>query len=176
MKLFIHIPKTGGTSILNKIDQTMWKKVVHAGHDPLFILERNNNLENCFSFCVVRNPFRRTFSYYHHFKSVNSIDCTFLDFLKILKRREFYKKTQMMVYPQSFYTYNTNGIIGVSKIYRYENFKELEDDLDIKCSVLNKGNYTEQEYFTIYGKQEISIVKDLFSIDFENFQYNLDEL
>lgn len=174
--LFVHIPKTGGTSILKKIDQSMWRKVTYAGHDPLFILERNNNIENCFSFCVVRNPFKRAFSYYNHFKKINKIDCSFLQFLKILKRKEFYYKTQMMVYPQTFYTYNTDGIIGVNKIYRYEEFEELENDFKIKFDVLNKGNYTEKDYFMSYTDEEISIVKDLFFVDFVNFGYDLNQL
>jgi len=175
--LFVHIPKTGGTSILNKIDQSMWKKVIYAGHDPFFILESNNNLENTFSFCVVRNPYRRTFSYFNHFKRENNIDCSYIEFLKILKRKDYYKKTPMIVYPQSFYVYNSKGEISIDKIYRYENFGKIEEDFDIQFENLNSGNYTQKDYSDAYENEEcVSIIQELFSVDFINFKYDWTEI
>lgn len=175
--LFVHIPKTGGTSILNKLDQSMWKKVIHAGHDPLFILERNNNIHDAFSFCVVRNPYKRTFSYYNHFKRQNKVECSFLHFLEVIKKKIFFEKTPMIVFPQSFYVYDLNGAISIGKIYKYENFIELENDLDIKFDRLNVGSYNENDYIDAYKDVNcISIVQELFSVDFINFDYNYDIL
>lgn len=173
--LFVHIPKTGGTSILKKINQSMWKRSVYAGHDPLFILEKNNNINQSFSFCVVRNPYRRTFSYYNHFKKLNNIDCSFLEFLNKIKNKEHFKKTPMIVFPQSFYVYNSIGIIGVHKIYKYEKFYELEKDLNVEFEVLNKGSYTKKDYEKEYADEKIiNLVRDLFYVDFINFNYSLD--
>jgi hypothetical protein len=175
--LFVHIPKTGGKSILNSIDQSMWKKKLYAGHDPLFVLEINNNIENTFSFCVVRNPYKRTFSHYNHFKENNNIDCSFIEFLKIIKQKKFYSKTPMIVFPQSFYVYNLKGIIGMNKIYKYEKFYEIEDDFNINFKVMNKGNYSQENYETAYKNKEcVDLVKELFSIDFINFKYDWNQL
>lgn len=175
--LFVHIPKTGGTSILNKLDQSMWKKTKNIGHDPLFLLEKNNDTENAFSFCVVRNPYTRTFSYYDHFKFQNNVECSFLDFLYILKRKEFSKNTPMMIFPQSFYVYNLHGDIGIDKIYNYEKFYEIEEDLNIKFDYLNKGTYSQKEYKDAFkDKNAIALVQELFSVDFINFDYGYDEL
>lgn len=175
--LFVHIPKTSGTSILNKLDQSMWKKIMPAGHDPLFILENNNNIENSFSFCVVRNPYKRTYSYYHHFKKINNLQCSFLDFLNILKEKHYFKKTPMIVYPQSFYVYDSSGKIGIDKIYKYENLHKLEDDLNFKLDRLNVGNYNKNDYINDYKCSKcISLIQDLFSVDFFNFGYSLEEI
>lgn len=175
--LFVHIPKTGGTSILEKIDQSMWKKVIYAGHDPLFVLESNNNIIDAFSFCVVRNPYRRTFSYYNHFKKQNKIECSFLHFLEVIEKKIFFEKTPMIVFPQSFYVYDLSGTISIDKIYKHENFIELENDLNIKFDRLNVGNYNENDYIDAYEDVNcIKIVQKLFSVDFINFDYNYDIL
>jgi hypothetical protein len=175
--LFVHIPKNAGTSILSKLDQSMWKKVLCAGHDPLFLLEKNNNIKNSLSFCVVRNPYRRTFSYYIHFKNLNNLDCSFSDFLNIIKKKIFYWNTPMIVFPQSFYVYNLKGIIGIDKIYKYEKLDILEDDLNIKFDRLNFGSYTEKDYEKAYKHEENALaVKNLFSVDFFNFNYDLENL
>jgi hypothetical protein len=175
--LFVHIPKTGGTSILNKLNQTMWRKIEYAGHDPLFLLEKNNDIKNAFSFCVVRNPYKRTFSYYNHFKIQNNIECSFLDFLNILKTKQFFEKTPMIVFPQSFYVYDLNGNIGINKIYNYEKFYEIEEDLCMKFNHLNKGNYSQKEYEDAFKNETvINLVQELFSVDFMNFNYRYDDL
>jgi hypothetical protein len=175
--LFVHIPKTGGTSILKKIDQSVWKKVIYAGHDPLFTLQSNNDIRNAFSFCVVRNPYRRTFSYYNHFKRQNKVECSFLHFLELIKKKIFFEKTPMIVFPQSFYVYDLNSTISIGKIYKYENFIELENDLNIKFDRLNVGNYSDLDYENAYKNQEVlDLVQELFSIDFVNFNYRYDVL
>ena len=154
----------------------MWKKVVYAGHDPLFTLQSNNDIRDAFTFCVVRNPYRRTFSYYNHFKRVNQLECSFLDFLENLKKKIYFKNTPMIVYPQSFYVYDVEGMLSIDKIYKYENFTELENDFNIKFNKLNVGNYNENDYADSYDEQCISIVQKLFSVDFTNFNYSYDVL
>jgi len=154
----------------------MWKKVVHAGHDPLFTLQSNNDIRDAFTFCVVRNPYRRTFSYYNHFKKVNELECSFLEFLEILKKKLYFRYTPMIVYPQSFYVYDMEGMLSIDKIYKYENFTELENDFNIKFNKLNVGSYNENDYTDAYDAKCISIVQKLFSVDFINFNYGYDVL
>lgn len=171
--LFVHIPKTAGQSIFAALN-LQWNYVEHARHDPLFLLERNNNLENVYRFTVVRNPFRRTFSYYKHFNRINQSNYTFKEFLDIVKNDTSFPKTKMIHYPQSFYCLDHQGDISLDKIYKFENLSELENDLDIKLPHNNKGNYTEDEYFNSYTTEIKDFVRDFYSSDFYNFNYCLD--
>ena len=96
--LFVHVPKTAGQSIFSAIKDP-WIRVVYQKHDPFFVLQRTNQIDSrVFTFAVVRNPFRRTFSYFNHFSRVNQISCSFKDFLTIIKNGEYYPNTRMMLY------------------------------------------------------------------------------
>jgi len=172
-QLFIHIPKTAGQSIFSSLNDK-WNYVEHAKHDPLFLLERNNDTSQAFKFAVVRNPFRRTFSYYKHFNSVNGIECKFDEFINFIKNNIPFPKTKMIPYSQSFYCLNCNGDIGLDKIYKFENLHELEEDLNIKIPHKNKGIYHESEYFNSYNSFEKDFVRDYYASDFDNFNYSLD--
>ncbi len=173
--LFVHIPKTAGQSIFSVVS-SHWNYVEHAKHDPLFLLERNNNIVDAYKFSVVRNPYRRTFSYYKHFNKVNHTEYTFGQFLDIIKSGASFPKTKMIPYSQSFYCLNTVGDIGLDKIYKFENLKELESDLSVSLPYINKGSYSEVEYFNSYGQRERNFVRDYYSSDFYNFEYTTDFL
>ncbi len=175
MILFVHIPKTAGQSIFSVVS-SHWNYVEHAKHDPLFLLERNNNIVDAYKFSVVRNPYRRTFSYYKHFNKVNHTEYTFGQFLDIIKSGASFPKTKMIPYSQSFYCLNTVGDIGLDKIYKFENLKELESDLSVSLPYINKGSYSEVEYFNSYGQRERNFVRDYYSSDFYNFEYTTDFL
>ncbi len=173
--LFVHIPKTAGQSIFSVVN-SQWNYVEHAKHDPLFLLERNNNIANAYKFAIVRNPYRRTFSYYKHFNKVNRTEYTFEKFLDIIKSGASFPKTKMIPYSQSFYCLNTVGDIGLDKIYKFENLKELESDLSVSLPHINRGSYSEVEYFNSYGQRERDFVRDYYASDFYNFKYTTDFL
>jgi hypothetical protein len=178
--LFIHIPKTGGTSILNKLFANgldNWKRVMPFNHDPLFMLERNNLItEQTFKFSVARNPYTRTFSYYKHFCVKNNLNISANEFLFFLKRKNnFFPNTPFVIYPQSFFIYDQNGEYVLNKIYKQEKFYEIEEDLQIKFDHINKGNYEIEEYLEFVSKKDnIELIRELFSVDFFNFNYDIE--
>ncbi len=172
--LFVHVPKTAGQSILSVIDDP-WNRVVYQKHDPFFVLQRNNEIDaEVFTFAVVRNPFRRAYSYFNHFCRVNQVSCSFKTFLNIIKNGENYPRTRMMVYTQSFFCLDNEGDISLSKIYKHENIHQLEEDLNVSLPHLNRGQYSEEEYFENYTEENKSFVRDYYASDFCNFKYCLD--
>ena len=173
LALFVHIPKTAGQSIFSILPDR-WNYVEHAKHDPLFLLERNNDLSGAYKFTVVRNPYRRTFSYYKHFNRQNSLEYTFGQFLDVIKNNISFPKTKMIHYSQSFYTLNNHGKMGLNAFYKFENLELLESDFGVKLPHLNKGSYTEEEYFNAYDMSARTFVRDYYASDFDNFGYSED--
>jgi hypothetical protein len=189
--LFIHIPKTAGSSIrhfLNHHKLESWKRVpVFTLHDPFFILEQNNDLSDTYKFAIVRNPYTRAFSHYKHIQSIKNYKDSFNDFLNLIRingqiwlagiqhehQINFNRTFPLISFRQSFYLYDTNGNISIDKIYRKENLSEFETDFDTKLQHLNKNSYTREEYLEAYNSTNKNLVKNLFIEDFINFNYSL---
>jgi hypothetical protein len=174
--LFIHIPKTGGTSIasflkLNCMDQ--WIRKYPARHDPYFFMQQMNDIsKDIFSFAVVRNPYTRTYSYYKHFNYQNNLNVSFSEFLFYVKNKISFPKTPMIIYPQSFYLFDINNKISISKIYRFEDLDEFENDFKIKLPHLRKGIYEKKDYYKDYTDENISLVKQIYNQDFKILNYS----
>lgn len=65
-KLFIHIPKTGGTSLTKYLTNSP-PSIFNGKHDK--IIEINGDLSNLFIFTIVRNPYDRVASMYRYQKN-----------------------------------------------------------------------------------------------------------
>lgn len=171
--LFVHIPKTAGTSILDALRSKgldTWTRKYVRGHDPIGVLLENNNTENTFKFAVVRNPYQRTYSAFHQYNKGNAEKISFVQFLLNIKNNIISKETPLLHLPQSFFL-TLDGMVAVDKIYKFENIKELEDDIDLEIRTLNIGNYTEENFKNDYSDESIALVNQLYSIDFDNFGY-----
>ncbi len=189
--LFIHIPKNAGTSVnhvLSSNGKNLWKRVDDFNyHDPYFLLQKNNPeiiLTDPFIFSIVRNPFTRIFSCFKHFNVMNHQNISFDEYLELCKNKKNnvkdgdipFWKTPMIFYPQSLFLYDSGGYLLKENIYRFENISPLERKIseligrNIKFPMLNmNGN---SGYYESYTSENIEIVKDLFSIDFDNFKYS----
>lgn len=193
--LFVHVPKTAGTSVLKVLTETQSWKIApkipidsNMNHSPLFVLERYNILNNFFVFSIVRNPFTRAFSYYQHYKRQQSSDTSFEQFLDHVRRKkqavfEFLdhvsiKKntnaTPFIAYSQSFFLFDMKGKMSLDKLYRFENIEEFETDFNIKMPNLNVGNYSLDEYLSNYTPTTIDLVRHIYLEDFVNLNYSMD--
>jgi hypothetical protein len=178
--LFVHVPKTAGTSIENTLNlqsSVYWKKEPkYLNHDPLFLLQQLNHIPNdTYIFSVVRNPFTRAYSYYWHFKRINGVELTFRDFLQIVRNRvPVTNKTPLVGFNQSYFLFGNDGLMGINKIYFFENLLELELDFDIQLQKMNVGDYSYERYYLDYGKDEQNLVRHIYAEDFMNFGYSLE--
>ena len=176
--LFVHIPKTAGSSIskiLNDNGLDNWKREYPRHHDPYFYLKDNNEIDDkVFSFSVVRNPYTRTYSCYKQFNKANRTDISFTTYLNNILEKKISSHTPLLHLPQSFYVVGQGKNIQVTKLYKFENLKELEQDLDWEIGSYNVGDYTKEMYSGAYTDIEIDIVKKLYAIDFSVFGYDMD--
>lgn len=176
--LFVHIPKTAGSSIskiLNDNNLDNWNREWPRHHDPYFYLKDNNQIDDkVFSFSVVRNPYTRTYSCYKQFNKSNRTDISFMTYLNNILEKKISDATPLLHLPQSFYVVGQGDKVQVTKLYRFENLKELEDDFNWKIDFYNVGKYTNDMYHDAYTDTAIDIVGKMYEFDFSVFEYSRD--
>jgi hypothetical protein len=175
--LFVHVPKTGGTSISKfLIDRNLdnWVRVCPVRHDPYFILEENNNIDNLdFTFSTVRNPYTRMYSYYHHFQKIWEVKLSFYQFLCKVRSRDIIGKTPWITFPQHHFLFDKCGKFSIKKVYKFENLQEFENDFGSCLPKLNAGEYNLDDYMRDYTDKCISLVRYICFLDFQTFSYSL---
>lgn len=175
--LFVHIPKTAGSSIskiLWEKNLDNWHRSWPRHHDPYFFLKEHNQIdETVFSFSVVRNPYTRTYSCFKQFNKANKTNISFIQYLENISNNIVSPKSPLLHLPQFFYVVENNSV-EVDKLYRFENLEQLELDFNWKLENYNVGNYTYSSYVEDYTQQAIDMVQKLYSTDFSLFEYDLD--
>lgn len=173
--LFIHIPKTAGSSIskiLNKNNLDNWNRAWPRHHDPYNYLKSVNNIgDDVFSFAVVRNPYTRTYSCYKQFNKANQTSISFVEYLDNIKQNKISKISPLLHIPQSFYIVE-DEILQVNRAYRFENLKQLESDFGWELGFYNAGNYVVESYMEDYTDEAIEMTQHFYSSDFVNFDYS----
>jgi len=176
---FIHIPKTGGTSIIHalKLNSSSVKKHGKStkyigGHSTLREYTPN-------TFTVVRNPFDRLVSSFCYAKTKNNFyykkhpyyeyiaDCDFEAFVRILSAVEGFFQLR----PQSDYICDNKNNLLVDHVLKYENLQEdFNKFWDIKLPHLNKSD-RDKDWKKYYNKNTIKSVYKFYKKDFEIFNY-----
>ena len=164
---FIHIPKTGGTSIKSALN------IRKLGHPTLKSYTAN-------AFTVVRNPFDRLVSSFCYAKTENNFyykkhpyyeyiaNCNFETFVKRLS--EF--KDFFQLRPQSDFIYDSENNLLIDHVLRYEALqKDFNKFWDIKLPHLNKSNRHE-DWERYYNKNTIKTAYEFYKRDFKNFNYD----
>lgn len=161
--IFVHIPKTAGTSIeshlfnipLNKDDiidysslpleyqnkhlignENQFTRMIHYPIKKIIKVKHNININDFFIFCFVRNPFDRLVSEYHYFRFPNIIP--FKDYVKYIVKQTFdlgklEKWFSAHLLPQYDFI-SINDKIYCNFIGRFEN---LEEDYKFICKKLD---------------------------------------
>lgn len=184
--LFIHIPKTGGTSIANGLFGDF------SGHAYLYEFYIANKIytKDFYKICVVRNPFDRLVSAYSHLsqKNIRSENRDLLNYFNIKsfddlifclndpKKWRVFQNTILMLRPQCEFIYHQQ--IKMDKIYRFENFNDIQShlktELDIDINLNHLNSTKRKNYKEYYNDFSISVVEKIYKKDLEMFNYTFD--
>jgi len=184
--IFIHVPKTGGTtiqSVLKKRYPNSKRLFQRGGGHPNIndYIKEGYNIDDYFKFAFVRNPWDRLLSNYHFriqiLKSEETASVSFRDWVINSKTREghsFLDTGEMYKTQCSYITFNKNKMVDF--IGRYENLQEhwgyISNLLQIKQKVLPHKNKTlHSPYRNYYDEDTVDIVGEYFKEDVENFNY-----
>ena len=181
--IFIHIPKTGGTTIETFFGGCKKK------HQPLCKMYRNLffPLEEYFQFTFVRNPFDRILSlFFYLVKDEKRVDADFSSFVKnqvcwkmnesknVISRSG--KRRHYCPQIMWFENYKKDNFY----IGRFENFQEdfniVCDKIGIPQQILPHENKTKHKHYTEYYDDETrQIVAEKYAKDIEYFNYEFGE-
>lgn len=109
--IFIHIPKTGGTS-MSEVSWNITTYYNYGGHNTILDMkEYGVDINTFFKWCFVRNPWDRLLSGYDHASEFYSMFPNFEDLVKALyKHRKTYNRLNYR------WSYIPDGIPGVANL------------------------------------------------------------
>lgn len=182
--LFLHIPRTGGTSIMSLLkDRLPDAKGLLLQHDNASTVSISffRQYSDYFKFSFVRNPWDRLLSLYalalkypvDNSKPLFSFEAFYkkyeLEQVNLKLGRAFYLN-------QTDYLYNKNGEMVVDKVGRYENYEhellEILHEQNIPFTYIPRLNKTEHAHYrSFYSEERKKFVEKLCYKDIESFGY-----
>ncbi|MFT6927968.1 MAG: hypothetical protein ACJAZP_003615 [Psychromonas sp.] len=185
--IFIHIPKTAGSSILTCL---MGDKI-NRDHGTYYDFKRidPDRFNRYFKFCFVRNPYDRAVSAYEYLKNGgnNSSDLYYKKLIEdkypsfkkfILEYLDGNKIHENLLFsPQYLFIYDDRNECQVDYIGRFENinenFKFICKKIGVSARLPSKNRVQRNTYETYYSDHQVKEkVYNLYSKDFDLFQYS----
>ena len=198
--IFIHIPKTAGTSITRalrpwclKPKPTPWRRLLSRlplpeapdkanfrQHDRAAWLRRklpSRLYDGAYKFAVVRNPFALVVSNYQHLRRKTSRRrhrqaqrWDFKAFLRYLER-----KKRLARVDQTSWISDRNGKLIIDEVLRFETlgeqFNVLAERLGLPGELPRSNVGAPVDYRALYDEEAKAIVRRLYVRDFERFGY-----
>lgn len=188
--VFVHVPKTGGASVLQICLHHRVMVIEHDLRDPnyLSLMEYKKRKPDIYTFTIVRNPWDRVISTYFFLKSggikledredserfVSRYSCFNEFVLEAFKDEEILE--QIHFRPQYKWLSDNKRLI-VDHVGRFENlqldcskwFKSVGLP-DYKLPHVNRSKH--KQYKTYYTKETIEIIRRIYSKDIELFKYH----
>lgn len=191
--LFIHIPKTGGSSVvewmLRNIPHTTHHRMVHPRADTLLTQHPNSDV----IFTAVRNPWARVVSFYTYLKQrVNSgvvsfdeqpTDYTFEQFVGLLDRDisettytvngESYSYWFRLSTPQTEWISGADPYILKTETLA-EDFKIIQSLLGCNVPLSHSRKSNSIPYQQFYSTETKKLVQKYFEEDIDAFKYTFE--
>ncbi len=194
--LFIHIQKTGGTSIKHQLLKCYGSAQFHYPHTMLRQISLKEEEKHFFKFAFVRNPWDRLYSWYKmimnvksetiFFQHIRDNASNFSEFLDLTEeiidtvpvgKTSDTQNIKSIATNQLEYILDKNGQLGVDFIGKFE---QLQDDfnmilqkLHLPVSPLPHLNKTDnRNYRTAYSDNDIEKVFNLYKTDIVYFKYD----
>ena len=186
--LFVHVYKTGGTSIRKYIggyevsDSHATARVVKYN---ILSYTQENIWESYFKFAVVRNPYDLLISLHYHLlnqpghlfsKYATDNINDFIDLLPFLFKNSNFNG-YMFFAPQYEWVSDDNGVI-IDKVYKFSCMDSLYTDLDRITGGnsrpflnISKNRDRNIPFNDIYSTDSINIINELYSVDFMKFGF-----
>lgn len=182
--LFIHIPRTGGTTIRNCFQERRQRYREFHWHSPALQGRKlDDTFDKTFSFAVVRNPFDWLTSFYYAsytdkydsfkqflFKEKKPISAVTFKYIE----GHHFNRTPFIEVTQSFYYNDLENQQIVTKIFKFEeliksNYKDLYEHTGKKLSSTSKWNHSvkrpgfnlipdKKQYMSLYDQESIDYV------------------
>tara|TARA_Y100000287_G_C14219655_1_gene355521 strand:+ start:1145 stop:1714 length:570 start_codon:yes stop_codon:yes gene_type:complete len=174
---YVHIPKTGGTTIKNLLKEVDGNLSLQ-NHSPITSI----NNEDIFTFTFVRNPFTRFMSlYYHECRKVK-------DTIQLRKFVEDVTDNYFLYMPQSYYVNEDKS--NLSFVGKYEsfiddlNFVLKQFNIQHKIPHLNRNpiydkhpHLNSDKYYSQILSQEkwvVEWIRERYKDDFKIFNYGME--
>ena len=203
--IFIHIPKTGGTSIEDIIwgpdresrtAEQLWKTLVRPGFNKYqsgglqHLLASQvrqevgtDSFDACFKFSFVRNTWDRAVSQYVYMKQRRDLRRLigmgrFTSFKGYLSR--LHRATHVQWMEQWRFILDDNGEQLVDVVGRFEHFERdvrlILGRLEISCDTLpHEKQGRRGPYADYYDDESRELLADMYARDIELFRYTFDE-
>lgn len=182
--IFIHIPKTAGSSVLYSLFGEP------SRHVPYFVYQRTNpgKFGRYFKFAFVRNPWDRLVSSYFYLRNGGSggedKDWSDRNLVRYPDFRSFVhgwvNEQNVMTWrhfvPQSYYVLDRNGAMMLDFLGRYErlaeDFRHIADRLGRNVAIKAMNASEHAPYSSYYDEETSAIVRRVYARDIEAFGYS----
>lgn len=184
--IFIHIPKTGGTSIEKAFNQNL----VGEKHRTMTQYENilDTNIDQYFLFSVIRNPWDRMVSYWNwrqgkYWAPIDGKMNIFSEWLKYVMSLNLKKESSndfKMAISSQFSSLKNKKNKIILDLIRFENlqndFNSVCDKIGIPQQQLPHYNKAKHKHYTeYYDDKTRQIVAEKFAKDIEYFGYEFGE-
>jgi len=181
--IFIHIPKTAGSSIAESLFGVASRHVPYTE----FLRANPKKFQRYFKFAFVRNPWDRLVSTFFFLQrgGLNELDRTwsqrnlaefdgFEDFVRRgLPRREILSWVHFR--PQANYIMSPTGNLMVDYVGRFETLEEdfnvVASRLGVKVDLRRTNSSTHAPFETVYSQETATIVGKIYESDATTFGY-----